>query len=100
MAAVSPEVADDAARLIEVVYEEKPFTHELRAAMEKDAPLVFDEGEAPLGEGREAAGQHRGPQTRGTRQRLAPGSPGPPRVEYKPRTTCPSTPTAASRPTA
>ncbi len=35
VAAVSPEVAADAARLVEVTYEEKPFAHELRAAMEE-----------------------------------------------------------------
>ena len=30
VAAVSPEVAEDAARLVDVVYQEKPFSHELR----------------------------------------------------------------------
>ena len=65
VAAVSPEVASDAARLIEVTYEEKPFAHELRAAMEKDAPLVFAEGEAPIGEDQKQRGNIVGPRKGG-----------------------------------
>ena len=49
VAAVSPEIAMDAARLVEVTYEEKPFVHELRAAMRDGAPLVFGEAESPAG---------------------------------------------------
>jgi xanthine dehydrogenase YagR molybdenum-binding subunit len=72
VAAVSPEIAEDAARLVEVTYEEKPFTPELRAAMEKDAPLVFAEGEAPLGEGQKQRGNIVGP-NRGGRGNVASG---------------------------
>ncbi len=72
VAAVSPEVADDAARLVEVTYEEKPFTPELRAAMEKDAPLVFGEGEAPVGEDQRQRGNIVGPR-RGGRGNVATG---------------------------
>ncbi len=49
VAAVSPEVAMDAARLVKVVYKERPFTHELRAAMKADAPLVYDLDKGPAG---------------------------------------------------
>jgi xanthine dehydrogenase YagR molybdenum-binding subunit len=49
VAAVSPEIAEDAARLVEVKYKEAPFTHELRAAMKKDAPLVYDLDKSPAG---------------------------------------------------
>jgi len=72
IAAVSPEVAEDGARLIDVVYEEKPFSHELRAAMEKDAPLVFGEDEAPLGEDEKLRGNIAGPR-RGGRGNAAVG---------------------------
>jgi xanthine dehydrogenase YagR molybdenum-binding subunit len=72
VAAVSPEIAEDAARLVEVQYEEKPFTPELRAAMEKDAPLVFAEGEAPVGEGQKQQGNVVGPR-KGGRGNVAAG---------------------------
>jgi xanthine dehydrogenase YagR molybdenum-binding subunit len=49
VAAVSPEVAIDAARLVKVSYKEKPFTPELRDAMRPDAPLVFTDAESPAG---------------------------------------------------
>ena len=49
VAAVSPEVAMDAARLVKVTYKERPFTHELRAAMKADAPLVYDLDRSPVG---------------------------------------------------
>jgi xanthine dehydrogenase YagR molybdenum-binding subunit len=49
VAAVSPDVAMDAARLVKVTYREKPFTTELREAMKDGAPLVFGEGETPGG---------------------------------------------------
>jgi xanthine dehydrogenase YagR molybdenum-binding subunit len=49
VAAVSPEVAMDAARLVDVKYKEAPFTHELRAAMKPDAPLVYDLDKSPAG---------------------------------------------------
>ncbi|MGD8897744.1 MAG: xanthine dehydrogenase family protein molybdopterin-binding subunit [Acidobacteriota bacterium] len=72
VAAVSPEVAVDAARLVEVTYEEKPFIHELRAAMEDGAPLVFTEGEAPGGEDQRVRGNVAGPR-RGGRGNVAAG---------------------------
>ena len=49
VAAVSPDVARDAARLVKVVYKERPFTHELRAAMKPDAPLVYNLDQSPVG---------------------------------------------------
>ena len=49
VAAVSPEVAMDAARLVKVTYKEKPFAHELRAAMKEGAPLVYDLDKSPAG---------------------------------------------------
>jgi xanthine dehydrogenase YagR molybdenum-binding subunit len=47
VAAVSPEVAEDAARLVAVTYDEWPYVTELRAAMEPDAPLVYEIGQLP-----------------------------------------------------
>jgi xanthine dehydrogenase YagR molybdenum-binding subunit len=49
VAAVSPEIAMDAARLVKVTYKEKPFAHELRAAMKEGAPLVYDLDKSPAG---------------------------------------------------
>jgi xanthine dehydrogenase YagR molybdenum-binding subunit len=49
VAAVSTEVALDAARLVKVVYKERAFTHELRAAMKGDAALVYDLAQSPAG---------------------------------------------------
>jgi xanthine dehydrogenase YagR molybdenum-binding subunit len=49
VAAVSPEIAMDAARLVKVTYKERPFTVELRAAMKPDAPLVYDLDKSPAG---------------------------------------------------
>ncbi|HWX23522.1 MAG TPA: xanthine dehydrogenase family protein molybdopterin-binding subunit, partial [Vicinamibacteria bacterium] len=57
VAAISPEVAEDAARLVRVSYKEKAFVTDLQKAMEPDAPLVF-EGENTPGE--EGGAQHRG----------------------------------------
>jgi xanthine dehydrogenase YagR molybdenum-binding subunit len=42
VAATSPELANDAARLIKVTYDERPFVTDLRKAMEPDAPLVYE----------------------------------------------------------
>jgi xanthine dehydrogenase YagR molybdenum-binding subunit len=47
VAAISPEVAQDAARLVKVTYDEKPFVAELRPAMDPDAPLVYEPGQMP-----------------------------------------------------
>ncbi len=49
VAAVSPEIAMDAARLVKVAYKERSFSHELRAAMKPDAPLVYDLDKSPAG---------------------------------------------------
>jgi xanthine dehydrogenase YagR molybdenum-binding subunit len=49
VAAVSADVARDAARLVKVHYKERPFTHELREAMKPDAPRVFDMDRFPTG---------------------------------------------------
>jgi CO/xanthine dehydrogenase Mo-binding subunit len=61
VAAVSPEIALDAARLVKVTYKERPFTHELRAAMEADAPLVYDLDRSPAGPGVPRRGNVVGP---------------------------------------
>ncbi|HET7291203.1 MAG TPA: xanthine dehydrogenase family protein molybdopterin-binding subunit [Vicinamibacteria bacterium] len=47
VAATTPEIAADAARLVEITYSEKPFVTDLRRAMEDDAPAVYEEGQAP-----------------------------------------------------
>jgi xanthine dehydrogenase YagR molybdenum-binding subunit len=64
VAAVSPEIAMDAARLVEVTYKEKPFTIELRDAMKDGAPLVFAESESPAGKDIPRKGNVFGPGTR------------------------------------
>ncbi|HSB67892.1 MAG TPA: xanthine dehydrogenase family protein molybdopterin-binding subunit [Candidatus Methylomirabilis sp.] len=47
VAAVSQEIAEDAARLVEVRYEATPFVTDLEEAMGPNAPLVFAEVQAP-----------------------------------------------------
>ncbi len=47
VAAVSQEIAEDAARLIEVQYEATPFVTDPEEAMTPTAPLVYAEGQAP-----------------------------------------------------
>ena len=47
VAAVSPEVADDAARLVQVTYDEAPFVTDLEKAMADDAPLVYEPDKIP-----------------------------------------------------
>jgi xanthine dehydrogenase YagR molybdenum-binding subunit len=64
VAAVSPEIAEDAARLVRVTYQEKPFTIELREAMKQGAPLVFGEGESPAGKDVPRKGNVVGPSSR------------------------------------
>src|SRR5574340_1286678 len=49
VAALSPQIAEDAARLIRVTYKQAPFTRELREAMKADAPLVYGEADRPGG---------------------------------------------------
>ncbi|HYN01831.1 MAG TPA: molybdopterin cofactor-binding domain-containing protein, partial [Vicinamibacteria bacterium] len=75
VAAVSPEIAVDAARLVKVIYKEKPFTIELREAMKPDAPLVFTEAESPAGKDVPRKGNvfGPGPRARGGRGDLEKG---------------------------
>jgi len=47
VAAISPEVAADAARLIEITYNEKPFTTDLEKSMDVGAPPVYNEDQVP-----------------------------------------------------
>src|SRR6058998_2232433 len=47
VAAVSPEVADDAARLVQVTYDETSFVTDLEKAMADDAPLVYEPDKIP-----------------------------------------------------
>jgi len=46
--AVSQEIAEDAARLVDVQYEEAPFVTDLEEAMAPKAPLVYAEGQASV----------------------------------------------------
>jgi xanthine dehydrogenase YagR molybdenum-binding subunit len=61
VAAVSPEVAKDAARLVKVRYKERPFSHELREAMKPGAPLVFNLDRLPVGRDIPRSGNLAGP---------------------------------------
>jgi len=63
VAAVSPDVARDAARLVKVRYKERPFTHELREAMKPDAPRVFNLDRLPAGRDMGRNGNVAGPRT-------------------------------------
>jgi xanthine dehydrogenase YagR molybdenum-binding subunit len=47
VAAVTQELAEEAARLVDVQYEAAPFVTTLEEAMAPNAPLVFTEGQAP-----------------------------------------------------
>lgn len=47
VAADSPEAAEDAARLITVDYEEKPFVTDLRRALDSTAPWVYEPDQLP-----------------------------------------------------
>jgi xanthine dehydrogenase YagR molybdenum-binding subunit len=61
VAAVSPDVARDAARLVKVEYRERPFTSELREAMKPDAPRVFNLDRLPVGRDMGRSGNVAGP---------------------------------------
>jgi xanthine dehydrogenase YagR molybdenum-binding subunit len=63
VAAVSPDVARDAARLVRVRYKERPFAHELREAMKPQAPLVFNLDRLPVGRDMGRNGNVAGPRT-------------------------------------
>jgi xanthine dehydrogenase YagR molybdenum-binding subunit len=47
VAATSPELAADAARLIEVTYDERPYVTDIHRAMEPDSPAVYEPAEMP-----------------------------------------------------
>src|SRR4029077_18877654 len=47
VAATPPELAEDAARLVAVTYDERPFVVDLRKAMEADAPAVYEGATLP-----------------------------------------------------
>ncbi len=61
VAAVSPEIARDATRLVRISYKERSSTHELRAAMKADAPRVYDLDKSPAGPGVPGRGNVFGP---------------------------------------
>src|SRR6185436_16537329 len=47
VAAITPEVAEDAARLVEVTYDERPYVTDLQKAMEEGAPTVYNPDQIP-----------------------------------------------------
>jgi xanthine dehydrogenase YagR molybdenum-binding subunit len=61
VAAVSQEIAEDGARLVEVEYEAAPFVTDLEKAMEPTAPLVYAEGQAPASPNAPRKGNVTGP---------------------------------------
>src|SRR5260221_9755236 len=67
VAAVSPEIAADAARLIQVTYDEKPYATEIEKAMDTDAPLVYDEAQVPATKEIPRKGNILGPKPAGPR---------------------------------
>jgi xanthine dehydrogenase YagR molybdenum-binding subunit len=64
VAATSPELAEDAARLVKVTYEEKPFVTDLRGAMDPTAPPVFPPDAIPGDEKLPKRGNVLGPKPR------------------------------------
>lgn len=69
VAATTPEIAMDAARLIEVTYNEKPFITDLEKAMEAGAPPVYSPEQVPGNAQIPRNGNILGPQTgRGLRR--------------------------------
>ena len=63
VAAVSPEVAEDAARLIQVTYDERPYVTDIEKAMETDAPLVYEPDQVPGSKDIPRKGNILGPQS-------------------------------------
>jgi xanthine dehydrogenase YagR molybdenum-binding subunit len=61
VAATTPEIARDAARLVKVTYKERPFVGELREAMKPDAPRVFNLDRMPAGRDMGRSGNLAGP---------------------------------------
>jgi xanthine dehydrogenase YagR molybdenum-binding subunit len=76
VAAKSPELAEEAARLVEVTYEPQPHVTDMRESMRDGAPLVYEEGKGPGPEGALRKGNVVGPTTSsrgGSRGDLAKG---------------------------
>jgi len=63
VAAITPEIAEDAARLIEITYNEKPFITDLEKAMEAGAPPVYSPEQVPGNAQIPRNGNILGPQT-------------------------------------
>ncbi len=63
VAATTPEIAEDAARLIEITYNEKPFITDLEKAMEAGAPPVYSLEQVPGNPAIPRNGNILGPQT-------------------------------------
>jgi xanthine dehydrogenase YagR molybdenum-binding subunit len=61
VAAVSQEIAEDAARLVGVQYEPTPFVTDLEEARTSQAPLVYAEGQAPAPPNTQRRGNVTGP---------------------------------------
>jgi xanthine dehydrogenase YagR molybdenum-binding subunit len=62
VAAISPEVAEDAARLVEVTYDERPYVTDLQKAMEEGAPTVYNADQVPGSKDAPVKGNVVGPQ--------------------------------------
>ncbi|MCB0668032.1 MAG: xanthine dehydrogenase family protein molybdopterin-binding subunit, partial [Saprospiraceae bacterium] len=65
VAADTLDIAKEAVRLIKVTYDEKPFVIDLEAAMEENAPLVFDEPMGRQQDGGDVGVVHDGSQGKG-----------------------------------
>jgi xanthine dehydrogenase YagR molybdenum-binding subunit len=63
VAAITPEIAADAARLIEITYNEKPFVTDLEKSMEAGAPPVYSIDQVPGNPAIPRSGNILGPQT-------------------------------------
>ena len=61
VATVSQEIAEDAARLVDVQYEPAPFVTDLEEARTSQAPLVYAEGQAPAPPNTQRRGNVTGP---------------------------------------
>jgi CO/xanthine dehydrogenase Mo-binding subunit len=61
VAAATQEIAEDAARLVEVQYEETPFVTDLEAGMDPHAPLVYGDGQPPAAPNAPRRGNVTGP---------------------------------------
>ena len=68
VAATSPEIAADAARLVKVTYDERPFVTDLRKAMEPDAALVYETHQKPMADDEKIDPAQAGPKRSGNVQ--------------------------------